>query len=253
MFKKLLGRLTGSTLPSALRAADPERWEAELLQRVAEMSGEDPLIGAKIGGKELAQRMMAAIKTERGVHIESILGALGSLAGYSCQASVRALARSQGLDETAHFVRAEGADGKVYFFGDALNKPLAECQYSVWSLAAGGAQAAGCLDILDPSGVFAHVAGTVGSSEFGLPRLPPELLIHDTPLNYVEAFWPKLLPLISKFCPDPEHWPILMGLAIQDIMSQGKDVLDPCLALKIVMECAVPMSKVDLGAGAQVT
>ncbi len=90
MFKKLLGRFTGSSLPSALRASDPERWEAELLKRVEEMSGEDPLIGAKIGGKELAQRMIAAMKTERGVHIESILGALGSIAGYACQASVRA-------------------------------------------------------------------------------------------------------------------------------------------------------------------
>jgi len=213
------------------------------------MSGEDPLIGAKIGGKELAQRMMAAMKTERGVHIESILGALGSLAGYSCQASVRAQARAQGHDETAHFVRVEGADGKVYFFGDALNRPLVEDQYSVWGIAAGGAQAAGCADIPEPDDVFAHVAGTVGSPEFGLPRLPPEHPIHDTPLNYVGAFWPKLFPMISRFCPDPEHWPLLLGLAIQDIMSQGKGVLDPCLALKIVMECAVPMSKVDLGAG----
>src|SRR5689334_4818553 len=117
MFKKLFDRLKGEALPSTLRAANPERWEAELLQRVAEMSGDDPLIGAKIGGKELAQRMMAAIRTERGVHLESILGALGSLAGYSCQASVRALAHAQGLEETVNFVRAEGVDGKVYFFG----------------------------------------------------------------------------------------------------------------------------------------
>lgn len=250
MFKKLLGRLTGNSLPSALGAADPERWEAELLQRVREMSGEDPLIGAKIGGKELARRMMAAMKTELGIHTESILGALGALAGYSCQASVRALARAQGLDETAHFfVRAEGADGRAYFFGDALNKPLAEDQYSVWSIAAGGAQAAGCTDIPEPGDVFAHVAATVGSPEFGLPRLPPEHLLHDTPLNYVEAFWTQIFPMISRFCPDPAHWPILLGLAIQDIMSQARDVLDPCLALKIVMECAVPMSKVELDVG----
>ena len=248
MFKKLLGHLTGSTVPSALRASDLERWEAELLQRVAERSGKDPLIGAKIGGKELAQRIMAAMKTERGVHIESILGALGSLAGYSCQASVRAQARSQGLDETAHFVRAEGADGKAYFFGDALNKPLAEDQYSVWSIAAGEAQAAGCRNIPEPNEVFEHVAATVGSPEFGLPRLPLEHPIHDTPLSYVEVFWPKLFPMISRFCPAPEHWPILLGLAIQDIMRQGRNVLDPCLALEIVMECAIPMSKVDRGA-----
>lgn len=250
MFKKLLGRLTGGTLPSTLRATDPERWEAELLERVREMSGDDPLIGAKVGGKELAERMMAAMSTERGVHIESILGALGSLAGYSCQASVRAQARSQGLDETARFVRAEGADGKVYFFGDALNKPLAEDAYSVWGIAAGGAQLAGCADIPDPGEVFAHVARTVGSAEFGLPRLPPGHPMHDTPLNYLEAFWPEVFPMISRFCAGPEHWPILLGLAIQEIMGRGRHALDPCLALKIVMECAVPMSKVDLGPAA---
>lgn len=249
MFKKLLARLTGSTPPPTLRAADPDRWETSLLQRIEERSGEDPLIGAKIGGKEVAQRMMAAMETERGIHIESILGALGGLAGYSCQASVRAQARSQGLGETAHLVRVEATDGRVYFFGDALNGPLAESQYSVWSLAAGGAQAAGCADIPDPAEVFAHVAGTVGSPEFGLPRMPSGHSMHDTPLNYVEDFWPQLFPMISRFCPDPAHWPILLGLAIQDIMSQGGDVIDPCDALKIVMESAVPMSKIDLGAG----
>lgn len=247
MFKKLLGRVTGGALPSALRAADPERWEYELLQRIKEMSGDDPLIGAKIGAKELAQRMMAAMQTERGVHIESILGALGSLAGYSCQARVRAHARSQGLDETALFTRAACTDGKVYFFGDELNRPLAEDQYSVWSLAADGAQAAGCGDIPEPNDVFEYVTSTVGSSAFGLPRLSPEHPLHDTPLNYVKAFWPEVLPMISKFCPNPEHWPILLGLAIKDIMSQSKGVLNPCVALQIVMECAVPMSKVDLG------
>ena len=107
---------------------------------------------------------------------------------------------------------------------------------------------AGCEVIPEPGEVFAHAAATVGWPEFGLPRLPEGHPMHDTPLNYVEAFWPKVFPMIKKFCPDPVHWPILLGLAIQEIMSQGRGVLDPCLALKIVMECAVPMSKVDRGA-----
>ncbi|MBV8857205.1 MAG: hypothetical protein JOZ02_09770 [Acidobacteria bacterium] len=249
MFKKLFGRLKSEPVPSAseLRAADPERWEAELVQRIAEMSGKDPLIGAKVGGKEVAERMMAAMKTERGIHVESILGALGSLAGYACQASVRARARAQGLDERALFVCAECTDGKVYFFGDDLNRPLAEDQHSVWSIAAGGAQVTGCRDIPDPDDVFAHAAATVGSPEFGLPRLPPEHPLHDTPRNYVEAFWPEVFRLASKFCPAPEHWPVLLGLAIQEIMLQAKGAIDPCLALKVVMECAIPMSKIDRG------
>jgi hypothetical protein len=190
---------------------------------------------------------MDEMTTERGVHVESILGALGSLAGYACQASVRAVARAGGRDETADFVRAEGVDGKVYFFGDALNKPLAEDAYSVWSVAAGGAQQAGCKEIPSPEDVFAHVASTVGSPEFGLPRLSPEHPMHDTPLNYLERFWPRFFPMISKFSPNPEHWPLMLGLAVQEIMGRARNVLDPCVGLKIVMEYAVPMSKVDRG------
>lgn len=37
---------------------------------------------------------MAGLKNEKGVHIESLLCALGALAGYSCQAAVRAQAHS---------------------------------------------------------------------------------------------------------------------------------------------------------------
>jgi len=103
------------------------------------------------------------------------------------------------------------------------------------------------VDISEPNDVFAHVAATVGGPEFGLPRLPEGHPMHDTPLNYVEAFWPEVFRLASKFCPDPEHWPILLGLAIQEIMLKAKGVIDPCIALRIVTECAIPMSKIDRG------
>jgi hypothetical protein len=54
--------------------------------------------------------------------------------------------------------------------------------------------------------------------------------------------------MIERFCPNPEHRPVLLGLAIQSLLSQTKAVLDPCLALQVVMESAIPMSKVDLNA-----
>jgi hypothetical protein len=246
MLKKLFGRLTGSASSSAPTDKAEDPLEAALLRQIEAKSKDDPLIGAKVGAKLIGERMLAAMTTKRGVHIESMLCALGSLAGYSCQASVRAQARAQGLDEEAHFVRAEGADGKTYFFGDPLNKLLAESPHSVWSLAAGGAQIAGCTVVLELDDIFRHVAGSVGTADFGDPRLPPEHTAHDTPLNYVKAFWPQLFPLISKFCPDPEHWPLLLGLAIQELIVQGKEVLDPCLSLRVVMESAILMSKVDL-------
>jgi hypothetical protein len=219
-----------------------------LLGAIEERSKADPLVGAKIGGKEMTQRLIAGMKTERGVHVESLLCALGALAGYSCQAALRAKAASQGLPEAGLFHEVATKDGKIYFFGDNLNKPLAETQFSVWGIAGGGAQQAGCTNLFDVTEIFKHTTATVGTAAFGVPRIPEGHKPHDTPLSYLRVLWPVFRPLIIKFCPNPEHWPILLSLSIQEVITMGKPVLDPCLALRIVMESAVPMSKVNLAA-----
>lgn len=245
MFDWLLTCFTGRAKVASNKMTDTELWE-RLRHKIDRSSQDDPLLGARLGAKQITHNLRCSMATECGVHIESFLCALASCAGYSCQASLRAKARSHGLDETAYFVRVEGEDGTAYFFGDALNRPLAESRYSVWSLAAGASQAAGCTEVLDMQDIFRHVAHTVGTPEFGLPRLPPEHSVSGKPLHFLEDLWPQILPLMLKFCPDPDHWPILMGLGIHDMIVEAKDVLDPCIALKIVMESAIPMSKVDL-------
>src|ERR1041385_2851028 len=96
-------------------------------ETIREKRKSDPLVGPKLGGRALAQSLISGLNDQRGVHIETLLCALGSLAGYSCQASVRELLVKQGGEpEEKVFVIANGKDGKKYFFGDALNKPLAE-------------------------------------------------------------------------------------------------------------------------------
>lgn len=240
---KWLNRLLSSVSTSDPVATEP--WEG--LRRQIEIGSQnDPLIGAKLGAKQVAFSVRNAMADGAGVHAESFLCALAACAGYSCQASVRRRAIAAGIDETADFVRVECEDGRTYFFGDALNKPLAESQYSVWNLAAGAAQAAGCTDILDLEDVFRHVSDTVGTAEFGNPRLPPEHPVYRKPMEYVVDVWPQLLPMIVKFCPDPEHWPIVMSLAVHDMIIETSTVLDPCVSLTIVMESAIPMSKLDL-------
>ena len=257
MFKKLISRITGggstpaatpnpAPAPAEPPAASPA--EEAVLRQIAERSAEDPLIGAKIGSRYLTQHVLAAMKTERGVHIESFLCALGALAGYACQASVRAQALARGLPETALFTEAKTKDGRTFYFGDALNKPLAESEYSVWGLAAFGAQEAGCAQLPEVEPIFAHVAATVGSEEFGKPRTPADHPVHELPIVYLRALWPALAPTIRKFCTDPAHWPVLVGLSVQEAIGMGKQALDPCLGLRIVMESAIPMSKVDLAA-----
>lgn len=216
-----------------------------LMRAIEEKRKTDPLIGAKLGGKEVFQRLLAGMKNERGVHVESLLCALGALAGYSCQASLRAQAVAKGMKETAALMTIDCANGKKYFFGDPLNKPLAESKYSVWSLAAAAAQHNGCTSLPDINGIFAHVTQTVGTDGFGVPRFPGHQA-GDLPINYLKALWPALFSVVKMFCKEPREWPVLFGIAIQEALDAGKQTISPGEALQIIMESAIPMSKVDL-------
>ena len=239
MLKNLFGSVRRPPAADALRATDPERWEASLLERVREMSPSDPLIGAKIGGKELASRLIEAMKSDHGVHVESLMCAAGALAGYSCQAAVRAKNRSQGIDEFAGLTVASTKDGKTFLFGDPINKYVAEGELSVWSIAAGGAQACGCTSFVDVNDIFAHVAKTVGAADFGVPRVPDGHPVHEQPFAYLVRLWPLFFPMINRFCPQPEHWSVAFSLSIQELLLQTKAALDPCVALRVVMESAI--------------
>ncbi len=251
MFKKLLSKLSGApaAAPTPERHRAPQDPASEALLRAVEAQRKtDPYIGAKIGGKEVLHRLMSAFKNERGVHVESVLSALGALAGYACQADLRARALAAGQPEKAVFMVVETAKGQRYFFGDALNRLLVEEPISVWGLAAGAAQHLGCSPLPDVQEMFAHVAKTVGEADFGVPRIPEDHRPSDLPAGYLKTLWPALLPVLKTFCKSPAEWPLLYASAIQNLMEMAKDVLGPELALRIVMESAIPMSKVDLQA-----
>ncbi len=207
----------------------------------------DPLIGAKIGGKELLERLLAGMQTEKGVHAESLLCALGSLAGYSCQAAVRAeWVDEKGQPEKKVFSIIETQNRQRFFFGDLPNQTLGENEYSVLKLSAAAALELGLGKLIDFKSIFEHVAGSIGWDHFGTPRLPAGHQPGDLPINYVMHLWPSCLELLKQFCAKPAEWPILLGVAIQQGMRYCKDVIDPALALTIVMESAIPMAKIDL-------
>ena len=250
MFKSIIAKLSGQKRPAPEKRPEPPRDPASqaLFRVLEEKRRTDPLIGAQLGGKEVFQRLLKGMNSERGVHIESLLCALGALAGYACQAQLRAQALAQGLPETASLMTVTAANGKHYFFGDPLNQALAESKYSVWSLAAGAAQHHGCARLPDISAIFTHVSQTVGTEAFGIPRFPEGHNAGDLPVNYVKALWPALLPVVTLYCREPSEWPLLFGVALQQALDAGRQVLSQELALQIIMEAAVPMSKVDLAA-----
>ena len=217
-------------------------------QAIAERKKSDPFAGVKIGCLEINQRIISALKNERGVHIESLLSVLGSLAGYACQVAVREeMVVQQRTPENQAFVIVESKDGSRYFFGDNLNKPLAESQYSIWALTAGAVNYLGKKPP-DISEIFKHVSNSLGTYQFGIPRIADNHTPIALPIAYLNDVWPHILPIAMGYCETPSELPILFGLAIQQAIFMGKDTIDPVLAATIVMECAIPMSKVDLKA-----
>jgi hypothetical protein len=256
MFKALMSKITGTPAPPAQKKRGerkdpplntPMRPQDEaLLRAIEEQRKTDPLVGAKIGSKEVVQRLLKGMKSERGVHIESLLCVLGSLAGYACQADLRSQAKKRGMPETSALMVIGTKDGKNFFFGDPLNKALAESKFSIWSLAAGAAQHNGCTKLPDVAEIFGHVTSTVGGETFGIPRLPDAHKPGDLPINYLKSLWPAMFDVIQPFCKESLEWPILFGFAIQEVMDLSKTTIKPELALLIVMESAIPMSKVDL-------
>jgi hypothetical protein len=206
---------------------------------------EHPGAVLSVGSKVVLRRLLDMMTDTQPTHIESLLCALGALAGYACQASLREHARNQGLEETALFVVAETADGARYFFGDPLNEVLAESKTSVWNLAAAAALRAGGQDLPDMNEMFAHVTSTVGHQDFGIPRLPPGHSSQASPLQMLRTYWPMLAPLARKFCATPGELPVLFALGIQDAIHLGKSQVPPRVAFLIAMESALPMSKID--------
>jgi len=220
---------------TALSAAD-EAFRRELEER----KKNDPMVGVRIGGLEALDVLMRRMQTERGVHVESVLAALGALAGLACLHGA--------LDERA---AGQGSlivintDSGKFYSGDSINKPLAENKYSVWTIASGGAKRAGVKEMPDVGEMFAHIAGSLGGPDFGKARVPDTHRPGDDIATYTAILWPVILPTLNFFCDHKAEWPLLLGYGLQELIVKTKDIIPPDIALRLAMETAIASSKMD--------
>lgn len=59
------------------------------------------------------------------------------------------------------------------------------------------------------------------------------------------GYWSSTRTLQILHRVEPLHWGWTYAIAAQRLIIQAKNILDPALGAKIVMEAAVPMSKFD--------
>lgn len=213
----------------------------------------DFMFAANLAIGNLSGWLMESLKTERGIHAETLLAATGVMAGAAANDAALEAAAGSGTP----IMVAEGADGRSYIFGDLLNKylvPEDPAVVPVWAFAAAGAVKAGLAaeDLPDYTEIFRHVTASVGGAEFGVIRNPPNCDVHLTVDQAMDG-WTSAKTILSR-SDHPGHggqalpvrfWPGVLGAVAQQHIVMTKDVVAPASAVKIVMEAAVFASKID--------
>ena len=235
--------------PAAGSSAQPQFRKPEQQSDAAAALGSSAAAGPTLGDipTRIADWLMRELKDPRGIHCETILTAIGALAGYAAQQALwEGMVKPGKLAISEAFTVMETPSGATYFFGDTLDALLASMEpkhLSIWKIVAGGTLAQGGDHLPDIGNLLRHCAATVGTSAFGLPRLPDEHLPSIMPRAALERFWPGIRLLLTLA--EPLHWPLHVANAAQKLMHQMKGAIAPDLAVRIIMEAAVPMSRVD--------
>jgi hypothetical protein len=198
---------------------------------------------------ELTEMLFNELKDTSGVHAETALAALGALAGFAGQMAIReALIKTGKMQEDQAFVVVKTRSGDPYYFGDLLNEILFENKpgsFSISGLVGGAAQHSGAKQLPDIKNIADHVAGTVGSDTFGVPRLPPNHMPRNKPIELLDKFWSPVRNFLVVNVQSPAQWPLVIALAAQKVIVMAKGTIDPALAAGIVIEAAIAMAKVD--------
>ncbi|WP_421701525.1 hypothetical protein [Aliiroseovarius sp.] len=212
---------------------------------IAEQERENPLLRAHITQMDIVATLSEWLKDERGLLIETMLGALGSLAGFAAVVEVATAVKSgKQKAEIPDVMILTTGRGEKLWFGNRINHYVAEDAYSLWSLVVGRAQDMGG-ELPDLAEIFQHTASVGGTDAFAVPRLPPEHMPGNSPVDFARVLYPQVFPILSRYDLPPQQHTLALAMAACDIMCQAKGHLDAGLMAKIVMECAIPASKLD--------
>jgi hypothetical protein len=249
------------------------------LQQMTFPWGRDGEIAANLAIGTLRDSLLKWLKTDRGVHAETLMVAVGAIAGFAAQNAVwQTVARSgkavrqldpANLHADSSFLFVVARSGEKFYVGELLNGYLAPeagagatIKYPLWNLIAATALEAGVSisDLPDLREMFRYVSKTVGTDAFAIVRAEAG---HQPGLSARQAlkmYWPyaKLIlgrtdELLSRTeglgaertSVAPEHWPIVVALVAKQLITLAKDTLNPRQSVALSMESAIAASKVD--------
>ena len=210
----------------------PQRREPEYFAKIIYLNAKDVISHPLEDGR-------------RSVHIETMLCALGAMAGFGCQVSVYEGLVAGGLISARDaFLIVKTNDGGTYLFGDHLNSSLVDGTKSVWGYVGGALQSLG-QPLIDMHEIADFVTRSVGSPSFGTLRVSAEHQPILSPIEGLKGYWSYFYKMLQLENGDPMLTGVYFGIAAHLFIIEAKDILSPEIAARIVMESAIAMSKID--------
>jgi hypothetical protein len=177
--------------------------------------------------------------------LPAMLNALGACAGFASQVAVwRELILPANRNPGDFLAYAATKAREIFFFGEAINQFLFSTgpdRLSFLSLAA--STLASASELPDIGELAAHVARSVGDASFGRPRVPPSVDLPEFPQPALIRTWGSATKILHER--RPSEWPALFGAAANNIVNSNRTFVPPPIALRIMLEAAVPMSKLN--------
>lgn len=195
----------------------------------------------------ILELLLVELSSEKGVQIETLLTVIGAIAGFSTQMAIRGYVDEGRISEKDAFVVLQTKNGETYYTGDLINEGLVEPKgnnFSVWSLVGAGPHTLG-KPLPDLIPIFKRVASSYGTPEFGVPELPARHMPNSVPEELLWKYWNLARNLHVLGQHSLSSMPFVMGHLAQKVIVKNKDIIDPTLAARIVMEAAIPMSRIS--------
>lgn len=205
---------------------------------------------------EVGGYLLEAYSTGETMHAADCLNGAGAVLGFLCQMQARArLKAGEYTDIKDALMEVVTRDGEKLYFGQAINDCLIGeiTGVGIWNYAAGALGDQAAAEAFDLKGLFGYVAGTVGETFFGQPRLPEGITVKELPIEAVRRHARILHDRILFHAPDPKLLTQIYGTAAHQLIRGAAGEFpwnaDPVVAkpagLTLFMEAAAPMSKID--------
>lgn len=186
-------------------------------------------------------------------HYPSVFSCLGSLAGFGCQMAIRdGLIKAGKITERQAFIIVDCADGRKFFIGDLLNRPLIEYPISVSGIIKDGMKKAGDENYPDITELIRLVAQSINGKNYGILNQPKKFQPDQKPMESLKSLWPDLYAKIKTYSEgsspqiDPKEMGWLFAMAAADLMPRAAEASFSIKAAgAIVMETAISMSKIE--------